>query len=120
VQPEPAKPSPSGQSNLGLGDSIQLVCMDMDGTLLNSDSKITEYTAETIRRCLQLGGLKFLLATGKARPAAIEACNAVGLAGTLPLLALCLCMHWWCSVQRCTCVGGNARYIAGMRAAKLG
>lgn len=108
------------EPGLDSGDCIKLVCIDMDGTLLNSDSKITEYTAEIIRTCLQLEGLTFLLATGKARPAAIAACNAVGLAGTLPLLALCLCVHWCCSGSICACVEGDARYIAGMFAAKPG
>lgn len=58
-----------------------MVCIDMDGTLLNSASQITAETAAVLKRCLQLDDVTFLLATGKARPAAIAACSAVGLAG---------------------------------------
>lgn len=53
----------------------------MDGTLLNSSSRISAATAAAVKRCLQLDGLTVVLCTGKARPAAINACEDVGLAG---------------------------------------
>ena len=55
--------------------------MDMDGTLLNSDSKVTEATADTLRRCIAQGDATLMVATGKARPAVMAAFAASGLAG---------------------------------------
>jgi rRNA maturation RNase YbeY len=62
---------------------IKLVLMDMDGTLLNSESKITERTARAIMRCLQQGDVTLMVATGKARPAAYAAFEPVGLSGAI-------------------------------------
>mmetsp|Transcript_34668 Transcript_34668/g.89999 ORF Transcript_34668/g.89999 Transcript_34668/m.89999 type:complete len:268 (-) Transcript_34668:105-908(-) len=52
----------------------------MDGTLLNSASRVSAATAEALRGALARG-LRVVLATGKARPAAVAALGAVGLAG---------------------------------------
>ena len=51
------------------GGEIQLVCLDMDGTLLNSESQISPMTARVLKQCLALEGVTVMLATGKARPA---------------------------------------------------
>ncbi|GMH33966.1 hypothetical protein BSKO_01800 [Bryopsis sp. KO-2023] len=59
---------------------IQLISLDMDGTLLNSRSKILDSSRDAIRAVLAKG-IKVMLATGKARPAALSACGNVGLAG---------------------------------------
>lgn len=61
-------------------NGIKLVAIDMDGTLLNSSSKVTARTAEALRVVLARG-VQVVLATGKARPAAISALEEVGLAG---------------------------------------
>lgn len=60
---------------------IKLVCLDMDGTLLNSASQISHVTARVLRQCMAVEGLTVMLATGKARPAAMSACSAAGLTG---------------------------------------
>lgn len=60
---------------------IQLVCLDMDGTLLNSASQISHITARVLRQCIAVEGVTVMLATGKARPAAMSACSAAGLTG---------------------------------------
>ncbi|KAK9794386.1 hypothetical protein WJX73_003896 [Symbiochloris irregularis] len=59
---------------------IKLICLDMDGTLLDSNSKVLPSSIEAIRAALSRG-VKVCLATGKARPAAFEALKPVGLAG---------------------------------------
>ncbi|KAI8470741.1 MAG: HAD-like protein [Monoraphidium minutum] len=59
---------------------VRLVAIDMDGTLLDSRSKILPSSAAAIRAALR-AGVRVVLATGKARPAAIAACEAAGLAG---------------------------------------
>lgn len=53
---------------------------DMDGTLLNSKSRITLRTAEALREAISRG-VKIMIATGKTRPAAISALELVDLAG---------------------------------------
>jgi len=60
---------------------IKLLAIDMDGTLLNSQSKITERTAAALRAALE-ANVRVILATGKARPAAMVALERVGLAGS--------------------------------------
>jgi hypothetical protein len=70
---------------LSLPQGIKLVCIDMDGTLLNSESRISMRTAFAVKSALARGDLSLVLATGKARPAAIAACKEVGLAGAGPL-----------------------------------
>lgn len=58
----------------------QLLALDMDGTLLDSSSRVLPSSVAAIRAALDRGIIVFL-ATGKARPAAIRAMEAVGLAG---------------------------------------
>ncbi|KAI9190915.1 hypothetical protein LWI28_000740 [Acer negundo] len=53
---------------------------DMDGTLLNSKSQITLTTAKALKEALSRG-VKVVIATGKTRPAAIDALKMVDLAG---------------------------------------
>ena len=65
-------------------ERLQVVCLDMDGTLLNSKSEFSEETVQVLKRCIDLPHLTVMLATGKARPAAIAACKKAGLAGSAP------------------------------------
>ncbi|KAL4419005.1 hypothetical protein ABPG77_000870 [Micractinium sp. CCAP 211/92] len=58
----------------------QLLALDMDGTLLDSRSRVLPSSVAAIKAALARGVTVFL-ATGKARPAAIKAMEAVGLAG---------------------------------------
>lgn len=53
---------------------------DLDGTLLNSKSRISPKTAEALREAISRG-VKIMIATGKTRPAAISALELVDLAG---------------------------------------
>jgi magnesium-transporting ATPase (P-type) len=59
----------------------------MDGTLLDSSSRIRPESAEAIRAATALG-VRVVLATGKARPAAIAACRDAGLEGDQLLVSL--------------------------------
>ncbi|KAL6759257.1 HAD-like domain-containing protein [Haematococcus lacustris] len=52
----------------------------MDGTLLNSSSRISSATAAAVRAVCQ-SGVMVVLATGKARPAALAAAREAGLEG---------------------------------------
>ena len=52
----------------------------MDGTLLDSRSQVLPSSVDAIRAALDVG-VTVMLATGKARPAAIAAMQRVGLAG---------------------------------------
>ncbi|XP_065849126.1 endoribonuclease YBEY, chloroplastic isoform X3 [Euphorbia lathyris] len=56
------------------------VFCDMDGTLLNSKSHISMATAKALKEALSRG-VKVVIATGKARPAAISILKMVDLAG---------------------------------------
>lgn len=62
-----------------------LLC-DMDGTLLNSKSKISEKTAAALKEAVERG-VKVFIATGKTRPAVITACQSVGLVGEMGVVS---------------------------------
>ncbi|BDA50944.1 probable endoribonuclease YbeY at N-terminal half [Coccomyxa sp. Obi] len=59
---------------------IKLICIDMDGTLLDGRSKVLPSSVQALHAALK-AGVTICLATGKARPAAIAAMQSVGLAG---------------------------------------
>jgi len=67
-------------------DGVQLVALDMDGTLLTSDQRITDGTKEVIEEAIDRG-MKVVVATGKARPGAITACQKFGLYGEGSLIS---------------------------------
>ena len=60
---------------------IKLVAIDMDGTLLDSNSRVLPSSVEAIKAALATRSVTMMLATGKARPAAMTAMRVVGLAG---------------------------------------
>ncbi|KAK9136152.1 hypothetical protein Syun_015482 [Stephania yunnanensis] len=59
---------------------FKYIFCDMDGTLLNSKSLISPTNAEALREAMSRG-VQVVIATGKARPAAITALRMVDLAG---------------------------------------
>ncbi len=59
---------------------VKLLALDMDGTLLDSQSKVLPSSVDALHAALAVG-VKVCLATGKARPAALRAMERVGLAG---------------------------------------
>ncbi|KAI5068300.1 hypothetical protein GOP47_0016645 [Adiantum capillus-veneris] len=65
---------------------FKVVLCDMDGTLLNSKSRITEKTAAALKEAIARG-VKIFIATGKTRPAVITACQSAGLVGELGLIS---------------------------------
>lgn len=65
---------------------MPLVALDMDGTLLDSSSNITPESAEVIRAAAA-AGVNVILATGKARPAAIAAARKAKLEGDALLVS---------------------------------
>ena len=67
-------------------DKVQLVALDLDGTLLTSDQTITESTKEVIEEAIRQG-VHVVVATGKARPGAITACQKFGLYGEKSLIS---------------------------------
>lgn len=62
------------------GQDVRLLALDMDGTLLDSGCRILPSSVDAIRAVLSRG-VRVMLATGKARPAAQAALASVGLAG---------------------------------------
>lgn len=59
-------------------DSIQLIVLDIDGTLLNSQHQMTERT-ETVLKAVLAQGVKIVLATGKTFPSAKDLIARLGL-----------------------------------------
>ena len=59
---------------------MRLVALDMDGTLLDSASRVLPSSVAALRAALAQG-VRVCLATGKARPAAMAAMRTVGLTG---------------------------------------
>lgn len=68
------------QGRLPTRPEIQILALDLDGTLLDSRSKVLPSSVAAIKAAIARG-VTVMLATGKARPAAIRAMQAVGLAG---------------------------------------
>lgn len=62
---------------------VRLVALDMDGTLLDSASRVLPSSVDALRAALARG-VAVCLATGKARPAAMAAMRTVGLEGARP------------------------------------
>lgn len=65
---------------------VPLVALDMDGTLLDSSSNITPQSAAVIKAAAA-AGVQVILATGKARPAAIAAARKAQLEGDTLLVS---------------------------------
>ena len=61
-------------------DNIRLICLDMDGTLLDSSSSVLESSIEALKLAMERN-VRVMLATGKARPAAMAAMGKAGLVG---------------------------------------
>ncbi|GJM93193.1 hypothetical protein PR202_ga09730 [Eleusine coracana subsp. coracana] len=61
-------------------ESNRLHSDSQDGTLLNSKSQVTERNAEALREA-RSRGVNIVIATGKARPAVIDALSMVDLSG---------------------------------------
>lgn len=59
---------------------FKYIFCDMDGTMLNSKSQISPGNARALKEALSRD-IKIIIATGKARPAAIRLLDSVGLAG---------------------------------------
>ncbi|GLT85479.1 hypothetical protein SLE2022_036690 [Rubroshorea leprosula] len=59
---------------------FKYIFCDMDGTMLNSKSQISQGNASALKEALSRG-IKIVAATGKTRPAAIQVLDEVGLAG---------------------------------------
>ncbi|XP_019083507.1 PREDICTED: uncharacterized protein LOC104752224 [Camelina sativa] len=83
-----AKPQPEKSDDRKEGDDLRLykpkfsyIFCDMDGTLLNSKSQISEANAEALKEALRRG-LKVVIATGKSRPGAIRILKTADLTGS--------------------------------------
>lgn len=59
---------------------FKYIFCDLDGTLLNSKSRVTARNAEALKEA-RSRGVNIVIATGKTRPAAIDVLNMVGLSG---------------------------------------
>ncbi|CAF1862432.1 unnamed protein product [Brassica oleracea] len=82
-----AKPQPEKADDRKKGDGLRFyrpkfsyIFCDMDGTLLNSKSQISEANAKALKEAT-LRGLKVVIATGKSRPGAMRILKMADLAG---------------------------------------
>ncbi|CAA7061753.1 unnamed protein product [Microthlaspi erraticum] len=82
-----AKPQPEIPDDRKKGDGLRFyrpkfsyIFCDMDGTLLNSKSLVSEANAKALKEAT-LRGLKVVIATGKSRPGAIRILKMADLAG---------------------------------------
>lgn len=57
---------------------IKIIAIDMDGTLLNNEGKVTERNAAAIRKYQEMGGI-VVINTGRAFPMAAKIIRAAGL-----------------------------------------
>ena len=63
---------PQQKRGMETGDMIRVIAADMDGTLLNTEHKMSKETYQTILRA-QEAGFRFMIATGRYYPGAIGA-----------------------------------------------
>lgn len=82
-----ANPLPEKADDRKKGDGLRFyrpkfsfIFCDMDGTLLNSKSQISEANAKALKEAT-LRGLKVVIATGKSRPGALKILKMADLAG---------------------------------------
>jgi Cof subfamily protein (haloacid dehalogenase superfamily) len=78
--PPTAQPPPPTTRRRAAGQRIRLLAVDLDGTLLDSSSRVAPSSAAALRSA-RAAGVAVVVATGKARPAAVAALAAAGLAG---------------------------------------
>ena len=57
---------------------FKAIVSDLDGTLLNAEHKVSEFTRETVKLLLQKG-IKFYIATGRNYLGAKEAMDELGV-----------------------------------------
>ena len=57
---------------------MKIIVSDLDGTLLDENSKITDYTRETIKKLNRLG-VEIIIATGRGEASAIRFKNQLGI-----------------------------------------
>ena len=80
----PAASSPAStrgrQTPTSSSRDIRLICLDMDGTLLDPSSSVLESSIEALKLAMERD-IRVMLATGKARPAAMAAMEKAGLVG---------------------------------------
>jgi len=62
---------------------FKAIVSDLDGTLLNAEHKVSEFTRETVKLLLQKG-IKFYIATGRNYLGAKEAMDELGV--KIPLI----------------------------------
>ena len=63
---------------------FKAVVSDLDGTLLNAEHKVSEFTRETVELLLKKG-IKFYIATGRAYPDAKRIMESIGI--KIPLIS---------------------------------
>ncbi|CAD5319521.1 unnamed protein product [Arabidopsis thaliana] len=81
VQPEKSDDRKEGDGLRLYKPKFSYIFCDMDGTLLNSKSQISEANAKALKEAL-LRGLKVVIATGKSRPGAIRILKTADLTGS--------------------------------------
>lgn len=62
----------------------KVVVSDLDGTLLNSDQEVSEFSKKVIRKLID-NGIKFYIATGRAYPDAKQIMESIGI--KIPLIS---------------------------------
>ncbi|CAN6841799.1 unnamed protein product [Brassica oleracea] len=80
LQPEKADDRKKGDGLRFYRPKFSYIFCDMDGTLLNSKSQISEANAKALKEAT-LRGLKVVIATGKSRPGAMRILKMADLAG---------------------------------------
>jgi HAD superfamily hydrolase (TIGR01484 family) len=64
---------------------IQLIALDLDGTTLNSQHKLTEKTCSTLRNLSTLG-LTIAIVTGRSKTSAIQYIQDLNLSRPVPII----------------------------------
>jgi Cof subfamily protein (haloacid dehalogenase superfamily) len=62
--------------------NIQAIAIDLDGTVLNSDSRLTDKTIQTLKKCME-SGIKVIIATGRSVAAAESYRACLGATGPM-------------------------------------
>lgn len=64
---------------------IRLICLDLDGTTLNSQHQLSDKTTTTLRRLSKLG-LTIAFVTGRSKPTTIEYVETLDLSQPVPII----------------------------------
>jgi len=75
-------------------DKTQLICSDVDSTLIDDNQKLSKENRDAIRKAVLEEGIHFAIISGRIAPSVRNFMNELGIKGVIPSLGGCLIEDW--------------------------